>query len=61
MIDVKQSCSNLALFVMVAAGLGGCGLFAAPCRVASAGIKIVPVIGHPAAAPTDACASVIDP
>jgi len=46
---------------MMAASLGGCGLFAAPCRVASAGIKIVPVIGHPAAAPTDACANVIDP
>ncbi|HEX4260805.1 MAG TPA: DUF6726 family protein [Acetobacteraceae bacterium] len=41
--------------------LGGCGLFAAPCRVGSAAIKIVPVVGHPAAAPTDACASAIDP
>ena len=33
----------------------------APCRVASAGLKIVPVVGHVAAAPTDACADVIDP
>lgn len=41
--------------------LGGCGLFAAPCRVASAGIKIVPLVGHVAAAPTDACSDVIDP
>ena len=41
--------------------LGGCGLFAAPCRVASAGIKIVPLVGHVAAAPTDACGEVIDP
>jgi hypothetical protein len=41
--------------------LGGCGLFAAPCRVGSAALKIVPVVGHVAAAPTDACASVIDP
>jgi hypothetical protein len=41
--------------------LGGCGLAAAPCRVASAVIKIVPVVGHAAAAPTDACAAVIDP
>jgi hypothetical protein len=40
---------------------GGCGLFAAPCRVGSAALKIVPVVGHVAAAPTDACASVIDP
>jgi hypothetical protein len=41
--------------------LGGCGLFAAPCRVGSAAIKIVPVVGHVAATPTDACANVIDP
>jgi hypothetical protein len=41
--------------------LGGCGLAAAPCRIASAGIKIVPVVGHVAAVPTDACATVIDP
>ncbi|WP_341537981.1 DUF6726 family protein, partial [Paraburkholderia kirstenboschensis] len=34
---------------------------AAPCRIASAGLKIVPVVGHVAAAPTDACAEVIDP
>ena len=43
------------------AGLTGCGLAAAPCRIASAGLKIVPVVGHAAAAPTDACANVIDP
>ena len=42
-------------------GLSGCGLAAAPCRVASAVIKIVPVVGHPAATPTDACANAIDP
>lgn len=52
-----------ALGVMLAlcAGLAGCGLAAAPCRVASAGLKIVPLVGHVAAAPTDACANVIDP
>jgi hypothetical protein len=43
------------------AGLSGCGVAAAPCRVASAGLKIVPLVGHLAAAPTDACAAVIDP
>jgi hypothetical protein len=43
------------------AGISGCGLAAAPCRVVSAGLKIVPVVGHVAAAPTDACADVIDP
>jgi hypothetical protein len=47
--------------LLLAASLSGCGLAAAPCRVASAGLKIVPVVGHVAAAPTDACADVIDP
>jgi hypothetical protein len=41
--------------------VGGCGVVAAPCRVASAGIKMVPLVGHPAATPTDACANAIDP
>lgn len=41
--------------------LAGCGLAAAPCRIASAGLKIVPLVGHVAAAPTDACAGAIDP
>ncbi|RZS85098.1 DUF6726 family protein [Pigmentiphaga kullae] len=49
------------LFVFVfAAALNGCGVVAAPCRIASAGLKIVPVVGDVAAAPTDACAAVID-
>ncbi|GJH08826.1 MULTISPECIES: DUF6726 family protein [Caballeronia] len=51
----------LAALVAVSLGLSGCGLAAAPCRIASAGLKIVPVVGHVAAAPTDACAEVIDP
>ncbi|MBV9786252.1 MAG: hypothetical protein JO264_20810 [Acidisphaera sp.] len=41
--------------------LSGCGLAAAPCRVASAGLKVVPVVGHAAATPTDGCAAAIDP
>ena len=41
--------------------LGGCGLAAAPCRVGSAVLKIVPLVGHAAATPTDACADAIDP
>ncbi|WJF91647.1 hypothetical protein QS306_16345 [Paraburkholderia bonniea] len=49
--------SSIALLLATA----GCGLFAAPCRVASAGLKIVPLVGHIAAAPTDVCADVIDP
>jgi hypothetical protein len=51
----------LGVLVALCAGLAGCGLAAAPCRIASAGLKIVPVVGHVAAAPTDACADVIDP
>lgn len=41
--------------------LSGCGLAAAPCRVTSAGLKILPLVGDVAAAPTDGCADVIDP
>ncbi|MEX3897271.1 hypothetical protein FSB08_20575 [Paraburkholderia sp. JPY432] len=51
----------LGVAFALCAGISGCGLAAAPCRVASAGLKIVPVVGHVAAAPTDACAEVIDP
>ncbi|AYQ39179.1 putative lipoprotein [Burkholderia aenigmatica] len=52
---------KLAAALALVASLAGCGLAAAPCRVASAGLKIVPLVGHLAAAPTDACADVIDP
>ncbi|VWD41440.1 putative lipoprotein [Burkholderia lata] len=52
---------KLAAALALVANLAGCGLAAAPCRVASAGLKIVPLVGHVAAAPTDACADVIDP
>jgi len=47
--------------LIVAAGLAGCGAAAAPCRVGSAALKVVPLVGHIAAAPTDACAGAIDP
>lgn len=56
MSSVVRAVSLLGLVL-----LGGCGLFAAPCRVGSAALKIVPLVGHVAAAPTDACADVIDP
>ncbi len=52
---------SVATLAVLVVALGGCGLAAAPCRVASAGLKIVPLVGHVAAAPTDACADVIDP
>ncbi len=47
--------------LLTALALSGCGLVAAPCRVGSAALKIVPLVGHLAAAPTDGCAAVIDP
>lgn len=50
-----------AIALLCATLLSGCGLVAAPCRVASAGLKIIPYVGHAAAAPTDACARAIDP
>ncbi|SAL17674.1 DUF6726 family protein [Caballeronia telluris] len=53
--------SLLAALCAACLGLSGCGLAAAPCRVTSAVIKVVPLVGHVAALPTDACAEVIDP
>jgi hypothetical protein len=47
--------------LLLVAPLAGCGLVAAPCRVGSAALKIVPVAGQVAAAPTDGCANAIDP
>jgi len=52
---------KLCTLLLVALTLSGCGVVAAPCRVGSAGLKMVPLVGHVAAAPTDACADVIDP
>ena len=40
--------------------LSGCGVAAFPCRASSAIVKVVPVVGHPVAAPLDACAEAID-
>jgi hypothetical protein len=50
-----------ALFLALSLSLGGCGIVAAPCRITSGAVKAVPLVGHVAAAPTDACADVIDP
>jgi hypothetical protein len=46
--------------LLVAAMLAGCGVVAAPFRVPSAAVKIVPVAGDVVAAPLDATAEVID-
>lgn len=52
---------TLLLLAALVPALNGCGVLAAPCRLASTVIKMVPVVGHAAAVPTDACAAVIDP
>lgn len=52
----RVTCLLLAAFA-----LSSCGLVAAPCRVGSAVLKIIPGVGHSAATPTDACANAIDP
>ena len=51
---------RLLWLMAVCSVLSGCGVAALPCRVSSAALKIVPVVGHPAAAPLDACADAID-
>jgi hypothetical protein len=52
--------SSLLVSLSLLASLSGCGVVAAPCRVTSAVLKMVPLVGHAAALPTDACAAVID-
>ena len=59
----EQMTERITRAIAVLAGLflAGCGVVAAPCRVTSAVIDMVPLVGHVAATPTDACAEVIDP
>lgn len=47
--------------LMLLPAVSGCGVVAAPCRVGSAVLDMIPVVGHAAATPTDACAAAIDP
>lgn len=51
---------RIMLLLAMGFALSACGLAAAPCRIGSAVLKVVPVVGHAAAAPADACADVID-
>jgi hypothetical protein len=51
----------LPWLMLCAIALSGCGVVAAPCRITSAVIDMVPVVGHAASTPTDACAQAIDP
>jgi hypothetical protein len=52
---------RLVIFVVFGLALQGRGLVAFPCRLGSAVVKIVPVVGHPVGKPLDACADAIDP
>ena len=51
---------RMSILILAALVLSGCGIMAAPCRVTSAALKMVPVVGHVAALPTDGCAAIID-
>lgn len=48
------------LILTATVGLAGCGVVAAPVRVTSAVVKVVPVAGDVVAAPLDVTADVID-
>lgn len=48
------------LIFAAATGLAGCGVVAAPVRVTSAAVKVVPVAGDVVAAPLDVTADTID-
>jgi hypothetical protein len=50
-----------AIVLLACIVVTGCGVVAAPCRVTSAVLDMVPLVGHAAATPTDACAEAIDP
>jgi hypothetical protein len=52
---------RILMILVLGCMLSGCGVVAAPCRIGSAVLDMVPLVGHVAAAPTDACASAIDP
>ena len=51
---------GVMLLLAAAASLVGCGVVAAPVRVTSAAVKVVPVAGDVVAAPLDVTADVID-
>jgi len=56
-------CARIAAWLLLGATLlplGGCAVVALPCRLSSATLKILPVVGHAAAVPFDACAAAID-
>ena len=57
---IVKRCFQALLILTAAAALAGCGVVAAPVRVTSAAVKVVPVAGDVVAAPLDVSADVID-
>jgi hypothetical protein len=58
-----KRCARLVACMMasvVILPMEGCAVAALPCRLVSATLKIVPAVGHAAAAPFDTCADAID-
>ena len=51
---------GVMLILAAAASLAGCGVVAAPVRVTSAAVKVVPVAGDVVAKPLDVTADTID-
>jgi hypothetical protein len=51
---------GVLLILALGAGLAGCGVVAAPVRVSSAAVKIVPAAGDVVAYPLDVTADTID-
>lgn len=49
-----------SLWIVAGAALAGCGVVAAPVRVTSGVVKVVPVAGDAVAKPLDVTADVID-
>jgi hypothetical protein len=58
----RAKIAGMRLFLLVSLfALSGCSILAAPCRITSAAVGAVPVVGGAAATPTNACGNVIDP
>ncbi len=62
-LTVFRRCRRAASWLMLGAlllPLDGCGAAALPCRLTAATLDILPLVGHAAATPFNACASAID-
>ncbi|WP_156125948.1 DUF6726 family protein [Paraburkholderia kururiensis] len=60
LLRAARMCGAWLAMAAATFSLDGCAVAALPCRVVAATLKVVPVVGHTAAVPFDACADVID-